>query len=188
MSNKFTTIVENLYEHYIILYISHVTNQQRFDIPVETIWKTRRWNYDCLQNWNLWKDNDLLWNGLEIWDVTISMEHFWTLVTAHQLSPIHAHCTPVLIGIILLCLPSILSMFWKTNYIKFHMLNADMVKAVSNHWSQFHMQISYCSLTSHIQTCSYKCTIQIFICHMLTVRNFWCGTGLAFVTAVNACL
>lgn len=55
--------------------------------------------------------NYLLWNGLEIWDVAVSMEYFWTLVTAHQLPPIHAHCTPVLIRIILLRVPSILSMF-----------------------------------------------------------------------------
>lgn len=57
------------------------------------------------------KLNNLLWDGLEIWDVAVRMEHFWTLVTTHQLSTIHTHCTPVLIGIIFLCLPSTLSMF-----------------------------------------------------------------------------
>jgi hypothetical protein len=59
--------------------------------------------------------NNLLWDGLEIWDVAVCVENFWTLVTTHQLSAIHTHCTPVFIGIIFLCLPSTLSMFWKTN-------------------------------------------------------------------------
>jgi hypothetical protein len=60
--------------------------------------------------------NDLLWNGLKVWYVAVCVKHFRTLVTAHQLPTIHADCTPVLIGIILLRLSSMLSMFWKKLY------------------------------------------------------------------------
>lgn len=80
------------------------------------------------------KLNNLLWDGLEIWDVAVCMEHFWTLVTTHQLSTIHTHCTPVLIGIIFLCLPSSLSMFWKTIYDESHQLNADTDRALVQFW------------------------------------------------------
>lgn len=81
------------------------------------------------------KLNNLLWDGLEIWDMAVRMEHFWTLVTTHQLSTIHTHCTPVLIGIIFLCLPATLSMFCKTNYDESHKLNADTYKALEQYWA-----------------------------------------------------